>query len=180
MIKSWELVTLLASWKWYKAPTSAVHETLDFQSQVFHAQKVCHCHITGLFIAVGLQISIRSIQIVSRDLLFVCSQNNIWQQKTFAANYRWTQTGMCLKQAGSLKERLHLMKMSISTWLHLLDLYNCLKSQTLPERWICKSTFYINKLVGSWGRERTNKPRELLWQLDTYKCAQKRLPCNRG
>lgn len=61
--------------------------------------------------ATGLQISIRSIQIVSRDLLFVCSQNNIWQQKTLAANYRWTQMGTGLKQPGSLKEWLRLGKM---------------------------------------------------------------------
>lgn len=67
--------------------------------------------MTGLFIVTGLQISIRLIQIVSRDLLFVCSQNNIWQRKIRAANYRWTQMGMGSKQAVSLEERLRLGKM---------------------------------------------------------------------
>lgn len=61
-----------------------------------------HCH--------SLQISIRSIQIVSRDLLFVCNQK-VLGNKILAANCRWTQTGMGSKQAGSLKEGLHLGEM---------------------------------------------------------------------
>lgn len=77
--------------------------------------------------------------------------------------------GMGSKQAGSLKERLHLGEMKYFHTLYFLDLYSSLKSQTLPQRWICKSTFYTEKLVGSRGRERTNQPRELLRQLDICK-----------
>lgn len=76
---------------------------------------------------------------------------------------------MGLKQAGSPKEGLHLGEMKYFHTAVFAGLVQLSEEPNPPQRWICKSTFYTEKLVGSWGRERTNKPTELLWQLDICK-----------